>query len=769
MASDYDAPMNSSLFSPQALWISSSLVGSPRTNTPAPYMRKTFRLGQAVKSARLTVTALGFYEVELNGQRVGDEILAPGWTDYDKRVMARTHDVTALLHSGENAFGAILGDGWYCGFVAWRNRQVYGDRPKFLAELVVTLADGSTVTVSTDASWKTATGPIAESDMLMGETYDARRELGAWSQPGYDDSAWLPVLTEAINPAVEIAERLGPPVRRIGEITPKSMSLKNDWNQARRIFDMGQNFAGRVRIAVKAARGTLVRLRFSEILEPNGDPYIENLRGARATDYYVCKGEGQEVWEPRFTFHGFRYVEVHGLKDSDEIEVTGVVLHSDIKPTGSFRCSNELLNQLQHNIVWGQKSNFIEVPTDCPQRDERLGWTGDAQVFVRTAAFNMDVRGFFHKWVRDIRDAQYPSGAVPSVVPEKGFTGEDDGGPAWSDATIICPWTIYLCYGDKQILTDHYTSMQRYLDYLGREKCKGLIRCHWEVDKWGGYGDWLALDGSGKVDGGTSKDLIGTAFYAHDAGLLAQIAAVLGHQDDAVKYRKLRAEIIEVFQRRYLTPDGLIASGTQTAAVLALHFNLVENAEQRKLLANELARDVEKRGFHLATGFVGTPYLLEVLEENGYLDVAYKLLEQETFPSWLFPVKNGATTIWERWDGWTPEKGPQDKGMNSYNHYAYGAVGAWMYRSVAGLELDPAQPGYAHIIFRPRPGGTITWAEASLETAHGVVSIRWEKSGADLKLDLTVPAGTHATLLPPAGFGAAQELKPGRHQLTLKA
>ncbi|PAW79494.1 MAG: hypothetical protein B9S32_02850 [Verrucomicrobia bacterium Tous-C9LFEB] len=760
--------MNSSLFSPLASWISSHLVGSPRTGTPAPYVRKPFRLDQPVKSARLTVTALGFYEVELNGQRVGDEILAPGWTDYSKRVMARTHDVTSLLHAGENVFGAILGDGWYCGFLAWRNRQVYGDRPKFLAELVVTLADGSTVTVSTDASWKTTTGPICESDMLMGETYDARLELGAWSQAGYDDHSWLPVVVEAIDPAVEIAERLGPPVRRIGEITAKSMSLRQDWNQARRIFDMGQNFAGRVRIAVTAPRGTLVRLRFSEILEPNGDPYIENLRGARATDYYVCKGAGQEIWEPRFTFHGFRYVEVHGLTDSHQIEVTGVVLHSDTKPTGTFRCSNELLNQLQHNIVWGQKSNFLEVPTDCPQRDERLGWTGDAQVFVRTAAFNMNVQEFFRKWVRDIRDAQGPGGAVPSVIPEKNFTGEGDGGPAWSDAAIICPWTIYLCYGDKQILADHYESMQRYFDFLGREKCKGLIRCHHEVDKWGGYGDWLALDGSGKVDGGTPKDLIGTAFYAYDAGLMEKIATVLGHKADAAKYSQRRAEIAEVFQRRYLTPDGLIASGTQTAAVLALHFGLVANAEQRKLLAQKLARDVEKRGFHLATGFVGTPYLLEVLEENGYLDTAYKLLEQETFPSWLFPVKNGATTIWERWDGWTPEKGPQDKGMNSYNHYAYGAVGAWMYRSVAGLELDPAQPGYQHIIFRPRPGGTITWAEASLETAHGLVSIRWEKAESALKVAVTVPAGTSATLLPPAGYGSAQELKPGRHELTLK-
>lgn len=762
--------MNSLLFSSSARWIYSSVVGSIRTSAPVPYVRKAFRLDQPVRLARLTVTALGLYEVEINGQRVGDEVFAPGWTDYHKRVMTRTHDVTALVRSGENVFGAILGDGWYCGFVAWVNRQVYGDRPKFLAELVVTLVDGSTVTVSTDASWKTATGPICESDFLMGEVYDARRELTGWSQSGYDDASWQAVLTESVDPKLSIEERLGPPVRRTAELKPVKEAPLNDWIGRRRLFDFGQNFAGRVRLSLQAPRGTVVRLRFAEILQSNGDLYTENLREARATDFYICKGGGVETWEPRFTFHGFRYVEVHGVNAVEaDLKLTGIVLHSDTKPTGSFRCSNELLNQLQHNIVWGQKSNFIEVPTDCPQRDERLGWTGDAQVFVRTAAFNMDVRGFFHKWVRDVRDAQSPEGGVPSVVPEKGFTGEIDGGPAWSDAAIICPWTIYLCYGDKQILADHYESMQRYLDFLGKYRCKGLIRSHRDAHPWAGYGDWLALDGSGKVDGGTPKDLIGTAFYAHDASLMAQIATVLGHEADAKRYRVLREEIAGAFRARYLTPDGMVSGGTQTAAVLALHFDLVPDAKQRELLAGELAYDVKSRGYHLATGFVGTPYLLEVLEENGYLDVAYKLLEQETFPSWLFPVKNGATTIWERWDGWTPEKGPQDKGMNSYNHYAYGAVGAWMYRSVAGLELDPSQPGYAHIIFRPRPGGTITWAEASLETAHGVVSIRWEKSDAGLKLDLTVPAGTHATLLPPAGLGAAQELKPGRHQLTLKA
>ena len=757
-------------FSPDARWIFSSVFGSPRSCAPAPFFRKTFQITSPIKSATLTATALGLYECEINGRPVGDQVFAPGWTDYEKRVMSQTCDVTLLLREGENVLGAVLGDGWYCGFVGWKNRQLYGDRPRFLAQLRVALADGSEILFVTDGTWKTAIGPIRENDLLMGELHDARQDLGAWSSPGYDESAaWHLALSEPIDPKLSIEDRLGPPVRRKEEITPHLDQAKLDeFRQPCLIYDCGQNFAGRARISVRAPRGTVIRLRFAEILDTNRALYLENLRGARATDHYICRGDGIETWEPRFTFHGFRYVEVRGLTADQLVSITGVVLHSDTPPTGRFRCSSDLLNQLQHNIVWGQKSNFLEIPTDCPQRDERLGWTGDAQVFVRTAAFNMDVRGFFHKWMRDVRDAQEAIGGIPPVVPNRQFTDvKDDGGPAWSDATIICPWTIYLCYGDEQILADHYESMRRYMDFLKKHRCAGPIRCHWSVDDWGGFGDWLALDGSGKVDGATPRDLIGTAFYANDAAIMARVAALLGREEDAAAYRELHQAVADAFNRRYVTPDGLIASGTQTASVLALHFGLVDGA-QKQTMARELARDVEKRGFHLATGFVGTPYILDVLEENGFLDTAYKLLEQETFPSWLFPVKNGATTIWERWDGWTPERGFQDKNMNSFNHYAYGAVGAWMVRTVAGLDLDPALPGYRHIIFRPRPGGTLTWAEASLETARGAAAIRWERDGNSLRLDLTVPDSAQATLQPPPGYGAERKLPAGRHAIVLE-
>jgi alpha-L-rhamnosidase len=769
----YGWRMNSSPFA-EASWIGSPVTGSSFATSPAPYLRKAFSLAQPVKSVRLTVTALGLYECEINGARIGDEVFAPGWTDYLKRVRYQTFDVASHLGAGENVLGAILGDGWYCGNVAWFGRQTYGDRSRFLARLEIILQDGSTMDVATDSSWKTATGPILESDFMNGEIYDARLELGAWSKPGYDDSRWQPVLLSPPASPVALEVSQGPPVRRIEEITPVSI---NKVERNRFIYDFGQNFAGRVRMSIKSAAGKTIKLRFAEILNADGSLYTENLRAIRATDFYTCKGGETENWEARFTFHGFRYAEVQGFNPDDFIELTGVVLHSDMEPTGSFRCSNELLNQLQHNIVWGQKGNFLDVPTDCPQRNERLGWTGDAQVFIRTAAFNMDLRGFFHKWMLDMRDAQRPEGGIPCVIPavwhDKGGPGED-GGPAWADAGMICPWAIYLCYNDRKILEDHYESMGRFMDFIGKARVKGFIRNHPDLalEKlgWGfnGFGDWLALGGGGKTEGITPHDLIGTAYYAYGAEIMAKTAEILGRSDDAKKYRFLRGEIVEAFRRRYLTPEGLVVSGTQTAYVLALHFGLVPD-ELRAAASKELVRNIEDRGYHIGTGFVGTPYILDVLESTGHIDVAYKLLEQETFPSWLFPVKNGATTIWERWDGWTPEKGFQDKGMNSFNHYAYGAVGDWMYHTVAGLQLDPEQPGYAHIIFRPRPGGSITWAEAKLKTAFGQAAIRWELNGDELKVQLTVPPGARATFQPPSGYVAKETaFGAGSHQLVLK-
>lgn len=723
-----------------------------------------------IVKAELRISAFGIYEVEINGERIGDEVFAPGWTDYHQRVQYQTYDVTRQLRSGENALGIILGDGWYCGYVGWQDRQVYGLRPWVNATLVLTQQDGTIVRIQTDESWKTQSGPLLESDLLMGESYDARLELGNWSLPEYDDSDWLPVAAGNPHPTSEVVPRLGPPVRRIQELLPIEVVSSPD-GKGKKILriDFGQNFAGRIRIQVCSTPGTTLRLRYAEILDADGNLYIDNLRSARATDYYTCKSSVSETWEPRFTFHGFRYVDVLGLSDEDSFDAVGIVLHSDMPKTGAFRCSNPLLNQLQSNIQWGQKSNFLEVPTDCPQRDERLGWTGDAQVFIRTAAFNMDVRLFFRKWMQDVRDAQKSNGAVPLVVPLPGFLRHipyEDGGPAWSDAVIICPWTVYQCYGDRQILEENYDSMKAYIEFMLKHRSIDYIRSHPEVDEWGGFGDWLALDGSGKLEGNTPKDLIGTAFFAYDTAIMMQVARILQKDADAKSWESLHQKIVTAFQRRFITQDGLIAANTQTAYVLALHFDLVPECAQ-PTCARALVRLVERNGFHLATGFVGTPYLLDVLQNHGYLDIAYRLLEQETFPSWLFSVKNGATTIWERWNGWTPDMGMQDKSMNSFNHYAYGAVGAWMYQNVAGLNLDVEEPGYRRIVFRPRPGGSLTYAEASLETIYGGVGIRWEIQEANLNLWLEVPEGTLATLILPPEFTAEnQELFPGNHVLT---
>ena len=747
----------------EAKWISGMNLGGKNVSPPASYFRREFDLNKEVSEAKLCITSLGVYECEINGQKVGDHVLAPGWTVFDKRVTFQTHDVTELLKKGENAIGAVVGDGWYCGHLASNPREYYGEITELLCELSVSYKDDTTETIASDDEWMTNHGPILASDLLMGETYDARRELGEWSKSGYNASDWKAVNVTEHDISVE--QPIAPPVRRIEEIASIGESVMG----GERIIDLGQNFTGRAKFRFSSKPGRTVTFRYAEMLQDNGHLYTENLRGAKATDYYTCAVEGVVEWEPFFTFHGFRYVGVAGLDANDICEVTGVVLHNDMPVTGGFSCSHELLNQLEHNILWGQKSNFLEVPTDCPQRDERLGWTGDAQVFIRTAASHMNVQSFFHKWLQDMRDDQCPSGAVPPVIPNTmSFGLDNDGGSAWADAAIICPWILYLCYHDIDILNDHYDCMTGYMDFLVKNKIKDGIRHHPEIGGWEGFGDWLALDGSGKTDGGTPKDLIGTAFYANNADLLARIASILGKDQDATKYRKLHSEIVSAFQSRYISPDGLLASGTQTSYVLALHFGLVpENAKEEA--AKMLVRNIRDNGMHLATGFVGTPYLLDVLEQSGHIDVAYELLEQETFPSWLFPVKNGATTIWERWDGWTPDKGFQTPGMNSFNHYAYGCVGDWMIRCVAGLDLDADNPGFEHIIFNPRPGGTITWAEAHLNTTYGETKIHWQIKDDSLIVKMLVPEGSTATFIPPKGWdGHIEELTSGKHQLLLK-
>ena len=716
----------------QAQWVGAALTGGARSSVPVPFLRKAFALPAEVVSARLYVTALGLYECWLNGARVGEDIFAPGWTDFHKRVRYGVYDVTDLLQEGENALGAVLGDGWAVGFVGLGQRQRYYDQPRLLAQLELTLPDGTREVIVSDESWAHQFGPLIESDMFMGEAYDARLELPGWDRPGYDAQSWLPVQVYG-DPEIDLEATNGPAIRKIEELKPVGEpSDVSDFMRRRFIFDLGQNMVGWVRFQGSAPAGTTVVLRFAEVLNPDGSLYTTNLRDARATDVYTFKGEGLEVWEPRFTFHGFRYVELTGYPGEVNADtITGVVLHSEMAQTGHFECSSDVINQLQHNILWGQKGNFLDVPTDCPQRDERLGWTGDIQVFARTAAFNMNVAGFMTKWLRDVADAQSDAGAVPPVVPSV-MTGFDDGGPAWADAAVICPWTVYLCYGDTRVLAENYAVMTRFMDFL-HETSPGLVRCAPDYEGWRGFGDWLSINAD------TPRDLIGTALYAYDAKLMGDIAEVLGYKGDAQKYRNLFDEIKGVFQGRFLKGGHGVADAsrrdlsqadaisrgnleqvdygpvtsevfnaelfvpTQTAYVLALHFGLLPDALQ-PLAADELVADIERREMHLSTGFVGAPYLPHVLSAHGKTEMAFKLLEQTTWPSWVYSVTQGATTIWERWDGWTEERGFQDAGMNSFNHYAYGSIGAWLYQNVAGLE--PGLPGYKHIVIKPQPGGS---------------------------------------------------------------
>ncbi len=718
-------------------WIQSTIAGGPRTTAPSPHIRHEFQVGKDVASARLYITALGVYEAELNGARVGDAELAPGWTDFAKRVRYQTYDVQPLLTPGTNCLGVLLGDGWYCGHLEWRDRQRYGDRPKLLAQLHLQYADGSHEVVTTNESWKFETGHIQESDIMMGEAQDLRRVLQGWSQPGYDDSKWRSVETVEVQTTL-VAQR-EPLVKVIEEIPARIAEVRKNWARTDHIFDFGQNLVGRVRVRLTGAAGTTVRFRFAERLNPDGTMYTANYRAARSTDYFTLTG-GEDVLEPKFTFHGFQYLEVSGLESVLAENVTAVVMHSAWEPAGNFDCSEPLLNQLQHNIQWGWKGNSLDVPTDCPQRDERLGWTGDAQVFVRTACFNADVATFFAKYQQDLTDSQSDLGQIPPVAPNTQVVGAD-GGPAWSDAFVICPWTIYRAYGDLRILSDHYEPMKRWVDSL-QISSKDLIRSYEGYAGFLGFGDWLNTNAE------TPIDLIGTAFYAYSARLLAKMATVLGHKADAAEYGELSEKVATAFRRRYITPNGLVTPGSQTAYVLALHFDLLPE-EQREAATVALVNDIGRRGWHLSTGFVGTPYLNHVLTAGGRLDVAYRLLNQTSWPSWLYSVTQGATTIWERWDGWTHDKGFQDPGMNSFNHYAYGAIGDWMYAVVAGIELDPEVTGYKRFRLEARPGGGLTQASASFRSPYGLIASGWTIVGDRFVWEFTIPTNTSATVTAP--------------------
>ena len=727
-----------------ARWITPNLTEDTTRSNPSPMLRREFTLAQGIASARLYVTSLGLNAIELNGQPVGDRLFRPGWTSYGKRLQYDTYDVTPLLRAGPNAIGATLGDGWYRGRLGFEGqRNTYGTHLALLAQLVVHYTGGRTEVIGTDEQWKASTGPILMSDIYNGETYDARLEKSGWSRAGYDDRSWRGVrLREGTAPT--LIAPVGPPVRRMQEVKPVRI-LSTPAGQT--VFDLGQNLVGWVRLKVTGTAGTTIRLKHAEMLDKEGNFYTENLRGAAQTVQYTLKGGVSEVFEPHFTFQGFRYVALDGFPGTPTLDaVTAVVVYSDLAPTGTFETSNELVNRLHQNIVWGQRGNFLDVPTDCPQRDERLGWTGDAQLFAPTASFNMDVSGFFAKWLGDVAADQKPNGAVPFVIPDalgRGAPG-NDASAGWADAAVIIPWTMFRAYGDTSVFARQYSSMRAWVEYMRAQAGDQLL---WTTGFH--FGDWLAFqtiraDYPGAT---TDKDLIATAYFAHSTDLVARAAQVLGMEEDARTYRSLFERTRAAFQREYLTATGRLTSNTQTAYVLALDFDLVPDS-LRANAAGRLAADVRRMG-HLTTGLLGTAALTRMLSENGYLDDAYKLLLNERYPSWLYEVKQGATTVWERWDGRKPDSTFQEASMNSFNHYAYGAIGDWMHRVVAGLNDDPSQPGYRHFVIRPQPGGALTYAKATLVTPYGDATSGWRLDGDRLTVTAVVPPNTEATVYLP--------------------
>ena len=755
----------------------------------ARHYRKEFTPAKPVRRAVVYAAALGIYDLYCNGQRVGDAFFQPGWSDYLKRAYYCGHDVTALVRAGgANALGAVVADGWYAGYVGYGllvgygpnkvGRYFYGKTPALRAQLEIDYTDGTRETLGTDETWRvTDRGPTREADLIMGEAYDARAELNGWATAGYDATAWAPAVRAETNPraralysdaseqkevdlgfvappvlqayaapAIRVTQEL--PTKRITEPAPGAY-----------IFDLGQNFAGIVRLKVKGAAGTQVRLRYGEMLHPDGRLMTENLRMARATDYYTLRGDAAgETWSPRFTYHGFQYVEVTGLAEKPALDaITGLVVHNDTPLAGNFECSDLVLTQFGRNAQWTQRANFVEVPTDCPQRDERLGWMGDAQAYVRTATFNADVAAFFTKWSDDVAEAQRNFGAYPDYAPypmAHGTPGKTFG-TGWTDAGIICPWTIWKTYGDTRIIARHWSSMTRFMEWRQASTTpEGL-----GTSIGNPWGDWL------NVNETTPVEFLDTCFHALDCTLMAEMADAIGRPIEASLYRARRAKTQTIFNKVYRKADGTLTVDTQSAYVMALWAGLIAEADRPKMAATLVAK-IARNDFRMATGFLGTRALLPALTANGAHDLAARLFQSRRFPSWGYEVTNGANTVWERWDSFTTEhgfggaSGTQNSAMNSFSHYAFGAVMEWAYRELAGIDTEGA--GYRQILIRPRPptAGSnpeqtpISWVKARYESINGRIASAWKQENGAFALEVTIPANTTAKVILPKATAA---------------
>ena len=726
----------------KAQWISPA--AEQDTMHPSPMLRKEFSVRKKIVSATAYITAHGLYEAQINGQRVGQDYLTPGWTAYRKRLQYQAYNVTNLVKNGPNAIGVTLGSGWWRGNMGFiKGINLYGADVALLFQLDLEYTDGSRERIGSDGTWKYSTdGPVRFAEIYHGETQDARLAQPGWSSAGFDASKWRAVTVQTFS-TENLIGTYNEPIQKQETFAPVKIFRTP---KGELVADFGQNLVGWVMLKAQGKSGDQIVLQFAEVLDKQGNFYTANLRAARCTDTWILQGGGVETFEPHFTFHGFRYAKIEGYPGELQPEsITAVALYSAMRPTGSFTSSNPLVNQLQHNIQWGQRGNFLDVPTDCPQRDERLGWTGDAQAFSRTAAYNFDVHNFFSKWLKDVAADQQPNGMVPWVIPN--VLGPTVGASAgWADAATIIPWNMWLAYGDRRILEEQYPSMQAWVEYMRGQSKNDL----WNTG--GHFGDWLFYSVTDDNDGRsaiTDKYLIAQCFYVHSTQLLIKTAQVLGKKDDVAAYSELLKKIKAAYLNEYITPNGRPLSPTQTAYVLALQFDLLPE-NQREQAAQRLVANIKSYGNHLTTGFLGTPYLCHVLTRFGYNDLAYKLLNQKTYPSWLYPVTMGATTIWERWDGIRPDSSFQASSMNSFNHYAYGAIGDWMYRTMTGLDTETDAPGYKAIRIQPHLGGGYTRAAADLQTLYGLAASRWQRDEKDLTLAVEIPPNTTATIYLPA-------------------
>jgi len=724
-------------------------------------LRREFGLEDDVAKARLYVTAKGLYELYLNGERVGKDHFTPGWTPYDERIETLTYDVTDMLHQGPNAIGAMLGEGWYAGdLVRKARRKMYPERkPELLVQLEIFHPNGESEIIVSDQNWKaTDDGPIRYSSIYHGEEYDARLEMPGWSRPGYDDSNWSGVAASDVAPQPLLVPKMHLPVQ-----VTKTVSTVNITEPAegKYVFDLGQNMVGWPLLNIPVQKGKTVQVRFAEMLEQDGNLYTDNYRRARSVNHYIPAANDTITWQPTFTFHGFRYVELSGLPDGVEPEkewLTGLVLHSDLKQIGHFESSHEKLNRLQQNIEWGQRGNFLDIPTDCPQRDERLGWTGDAQVFCPTAMFNFDVHAFWKAWLRSMREDQLKDGRIPHVIPDIPVGA---GSPGWMDAATVIPWEVYVRTGDKSVLAENYDMMERLVGWYRNQAENGIIH------KITAFGDWLEPYSKNKR-GKTPHSLIATAYYAFSADLLAKSSRVLGKRTKAETYEAEAEAVKSAFTENWFDAAGKLknAPETQTAYLLALAFDLLpENLKNPA--AENLVKQVEAADRHLRTGFLGTPLIAPVLDEIGRPDLALELLFKETYPSWFYSINQGATTMWERWNSYSHEDGFGDASMNSFNHYAYGAIGQWLYERLAGLAPDPEQPGYKHFTVRPLIAPQLDRVRAELETPYGKAVSGWEKKDNKVLFEIIIPPNTTASIQLPDGR-EAKTISAGTYHLEME-